>query len=83
MRINKWKRVGEKVLLKDLKEGDLFLEASYGDASIYRLLGDPLETEPGSFEARGVETSSGREVSFLQRDEFLHYGPELYRYIRG
>lgn len=83
MKINKWSRLGEQVLLKDLKKNDLFMEVAYGGSDIYILLEDPKETEPNCFEAKGAHTINGNEVDFMQRTDFLHYGPDLYRYNGG
>lgn len=83
MKINKWKRIGERVKLKELKKGDLFVEVAYGGSDIYIMTEDPRETEPGCFEAVAAETTTGGNVDFMQRDDFLHYGPDLYRYIGG
>ena len=83
MNVNKWKRLGDRVLLKELKRGDLFMEVAYGGSDIFVMLEDPKETEPGCFQAKGAETTSGREVDFMQRDGLTHYGPDLYRYVGG
>lgn len=82
MKINKWARIGEKVLLKDLQKGDVFVETGYGEAEFFVMKEDPTETEPGAFRGVGVNSETGAEVDFLQRMEYLHYGPSLYRYLR-